>query len=111
MANSIGKMRYRVKVENATNTRDAGGGLSQAYTVASFVKAGGLEALFENQNTYTEIIDSVQNGIEWEGHMISIDEIQDEYVCHVKAVPVVNSNKDKLVELFFSARSFINCFN
>lgn len=72
------------------------------YTVASFVKAGGLEALFENQNTYTEIIDSVQNGIEWEGHMISIDEIQDEYVCHVKAVPVVNSNKDKLVELFFS---------
>jgi|TARA_R110000796_G_C14477820_1_gene426338 SPP1 family predicted phage head-tail adaptor len=39
MSNSIGKMRYRVKVENATNTRDAGGGLSQAYTVASFVYA------------------------------------------------------------------------
>ena len=29
MSNSIGKMRYRVKVERATNTRDAGGGLSQ----------------------------------------------------------------------------------
>lgn len=31
MANSIGKMRYRVKVEMATNTRDAGGGLAQAF--------------------------------------------------------------------------------
>jgi len=39
MANSIGKMRYRVKVENATNTRDTGGGLSQAYTTVSFMYA------------------------------------------------------------------------
>ena len=31
MANSIGKMRYRVKVERATNTRDASGGLSQSF--------------------------------------------------------------------------------
>ena len=31
MANSIGKMRYRVKVERATNTRDAGGGLAQDF--------------------------------------------------------------------------------
>tara|TARA_R110001583_G_scaffold194878_1_gene367424 strand:+ start:937 stop:1266 length:330 start_codon:yes stop_codon:yes gene_type:complete len=39
MANSIGKMRYRIKVENATNTRDAGGGMSQAYNSAAFVYA------------------------------------------------------------------------
>ena len=39
MANSIGKMRYRIKVENATNTRDAGGGLAQAYVAAAFVYA------------------------------------------------------------------------
>jgi len=31
MANSIGKMRYKVKVERATNTRDAGGGLAQSF--------------------------------------------------------------------------------
>ena len=32
-------MRYRIKVENATNTRDAGGGMSQAYNSAAFVYA------------------------------------------------------------------------
>jgi SPP1 family predicted phage head-tail adaptor len=39
MSNSIGKMRYRVKVENATNTRDAGGGLSQSYSAVTFIYA------------------------------------------------------------------------
>jgi len=39
MSNSIGKMRYRVKVENATNTRDAGGGMSQNYTAVTFIYA------------------------------------------------------------------------
>ena len=39
MANSIGKMRYRIKVENPTNTRDAGGGLSQTYTPVTFIYA------------------------------------------------------------------------
>ena len=39
MSNSIGKMRYRVKVETATNTRDAGGGISQSYTPVTFIYA------------------------------------------------------------------------
>tara|TARA_R110000782_G_C14774715_1_gene409407 strand:+ start:357 stop:686 length:330 start_codon:yes stop_codon:yes gene_type:complete len=39
MANSIGKMRYKVKVETATNTRDAGGGLSQAFGAVAFIFA------------------------------------------------------------------------
>lgn len=39
MANSIGKMRYKVKVERATNTRDAGGGLSQSFSPVSHVYA------------------------------------------------------------------------
>ena len=39
MANSIGKMRYRVKVENATNTRDAGGGLSQSFSPVTYIYA------------------------------------------------------------------------
>ena len=39
MSNSIGKMRYRVKVETATNTRDAGGGLTQSYTPVTFIYA------------------------------------------------------------------------
>jgi len=39
MANSIGKMRYRVKVERATNTRDAGGGISQAFNPVTFIYA------------------------------------------------------------------------
>ena len=39
MSNSIGKMRYRVKVENATNTRDAGGGLSQSYSPVTTIYA------------------------------------------------------------------------
>ena len=39
MSNSIGKMRYRVKVERATNTRDAGGGLSQAFNSVATIYA------------------------------------------------------------------------
>tara|TARA_R110002124_G_scaffold207146_1_gene373597 strand:+ start:510 stop:839 length:330 start_codon:yes stop_codon:yes gene_type:complete len=39
MANSIGKMRYRVKVERATNTRDAGGGIAQAFNPVTFIYA------------------------------------------------------------------------
>ena len=39
MANSIGKMRYKVKVERATNTRDAGGGLSQDFKTVANVYA------------------------------------------------------------------------
>ena len=39
MSNSIGKMRYRVKVENPTNTRDSGGGLAQSYTTFSNIYA------------------------------------------------------------------------
>lgn len=39
MANSIGKMRYRVKVERATNTRDAGGGLSQSFRSVATIYA------------------------------------------------------------------------
>tara|TARA_R100001591_G_C4236989_1_gene153467 strand:- start:3 stop:332 length:330 start_codon:yes stop_codon:yes gene_type:complete len=39
MSNSIGKMRFRVKVETATNTRDAGGGISQSYTPVTFIYA------------------------------------------------------------------------
>ena len=39
MANSIGKMRYRVKVERATNTRDAGGGLSQDFNPVTTIYA------------------------------------------------------------------------
>jgi len=39
MANSIGRMRYRVKVENATNTRDTGGGISQVYNSINFLYA------------------------------------------------------------------------
>ena len=39
MANSIGKMRCKVKVERATNTRDAGGGLSQAFNTVAHVYA------------------------------------------------------------------------
>ena len=39
MANSIGKMRYRVKVERATNTRDAGGGLSQTFSPVTTIFA------------------------------------------------------------------------
>lgn len=39
MSNSIGKMRYRVKVERATNTRDAGGGLSQAFNAVATIYA------------------------------------------------------------------------
>lgn len=32
MANSIGKMRYRVQIQSATNTTDAGGGRTQAWS-------------------------------------------------------------------------------
>ncbi len=39
MSNSIGKMRYRVKVERATNTRDAGGGLSQVFNSVATIYA------------------------------------------------------------------------
>jgi len=39
MANSIGKMRYRVKVQRATNTRDAGGGLSQTFSPVTTIFA------------------------------------------------------------------------
>ena len=39
MANSIGKMRYRVKVENSTNTRDAGGGISQSFSPVTYIYA------------------------------------------------------------------------
>ena len=39
MANSIGKMRYKVKVERATNTRDAGGGLAQSFSPVAHVYA------------------------------------------------------------------------
>ena len=39
MSNSIGKMRYRIKVETATNTRDTGGGITQAYTPVTFIYA------------------------------------------------------------------------
>ena len=39
MANSIGKMRYKVKVETATNTRDAGGGLSQVFNPVTYIYA------------------------------------------------------------------------
>lgn len=39
MSNSIGKMRYKVKVERATNTRDAGGGLSQAFSSVATIYA------------------------------------------------------------------------
>jgi len=39
MSNSIGKMRYRVKVERSTNTRDAGGGISQAFSPTTTIYA------------------------------------------------------------------------
>ena len=39
MSNSIGKMRYKVKVETATNTRDAGGGLSQTFGAVAYIFA------------------------------------------------------------------------
>jgi SPP1 family predicted phage head-tail adaptor len=39
MANSIGKMRFRVKVERSTNTRDAGGGISQAFNPVTYIYA------------------------------------------------------------------------
>jgi len=39
MANSIGKMRYRVKIESATNTRDAGGGLAQEFSPVRIIFA------------------------------------------------------------------------
>ena len=45
MANSIGKMRYRVKVERATNTRDAGGGLAQSF--------GSVATIYANINPRT----------------------------------------------------------
>ena len=32
-------MRYRVKVERATNTRDAGGGIAQAFNPVTFIYA------------------------------------------------------------------------
>jgi SPP1 family predicted phage head-tail adaptor len=37
--NSIGKMRYRVKLESATDTTDSGGGRSQAYATKAFLYA------------------------------------------------------------------------
>jgi len=39
MSNSIGKMRYRVAIESATNTRDAGGGLTQSYAPVTYIYA------------------------------------------------------------------------
>ena len=39
MSNSIGKMRYRVAIEGATNTRDAGGGISQSFSPVTYIYA------------------------------------------------------------------------
>ena len=39
MSNSIGKMRYKVKVETATNTVDAGGGITQNFNSVAFIYA------------------------------------------------------------------------
>lgn len=37
--NSIGKMRYRVKIESATDTTDAGGGRARVYNTLATVYA------------------------------------------------------------------------
>ena len=71
------------------------------YVAPRLIKAGGLEILFENQNTYSEILDTLQKGDEWEGHAIIIDEIQDEFISHISATPLPKANGNQLFEIAF----------
>ncbi len=72
------------------------------YSVPRLAKAGGFEVLFENQNTYTEILDTLQKREEWNGHAIIIDEKQDEFISHIKAILLPNKSNNQQFEVVFS---------
>jgi PAS domain S-box-containing protein len=71
------------------------------YTSENLTQNGGLESLFDSQNTYTEILEHIQNGKNWEGHTILLDARQDEFVALVKAAPYKNGRKESLISIDF----------
>jgi PAS domain S-box-containing protein len=72
------------------------------HTIASLSKSGGLESIFENPNTFTEIIDTVQTNKDWSGHTIFLDENHDEYIAFIEAKPHKNSKQETELKLTFS---------
>lgn len=71
------------------------------HTTETFYKNGGLESLFENVSTYSEIVEWVNNGKKWEGHVIFLDATHDEYVGRVTATPYPNGNNETYIALGF----------
>lgn len=72
------------------------------HTVESLSKNGGLESIFENPNTFTDIIDTVAKNKEWTGHTIFVDDNQDEYIAYIKAVPYKSSKPEAELKLTIS---------
>ncbi len=73
-----------------------------SHTVKSLSKNGGLESVFENPNTFTEIIDAVTKNKLWEGHTIFVDDNQDEYIAHIKVAPYEGSKPETELIITFN---------
>lgn len=71
------------------------------HTTETFYKNGGLESLFENLSTYSEIVAWVSQGKKWEGHVIFLDALHDEYVARVNAFPHNDGSKGPGIALGF----------
>ena len=80
------------------------------HTTETFYKNGGLESLFENLSTYSEIVAWVSQGKKWEGHVIFLDALNDEYVARVTASPHTDNKNGAGIALIFHdvARSKAN---
>lgn len=72
------------------------------HTLASISKNGGLESIFENQNTYAEIIERLQQGKQWQGKAVFIDTKQDEYIAQLEVKVLKNGKVEPEISLTFS---------
>lgn len=72
------------------------------HSIESLSKNGGLESIFENPNTCTTIIESINNGENWQGHSILLDNNQDEYIARIDATLYKNSKPEAELQLVFS---------
>lgn len=72
------------------------------HSIESLSKSGGLESIFENPNTCSTIIESLQKGEAWHGHTIFLDNNQDEYIARIDATPYKNNIPEVGLQIVFS---------
>lgn len=72
------------------------------HSVESLSKNGGLQSIFENPNTFSEIVDTVNSSNSWFGHGIFLDEKQDEFIAKIEATPYGEDIPEKGLKLSLS---------